>query len=866
MLFTRRHIMPRVNFPDSANYHRKAGLSSRLFVILLLTPSLGLVVSPRVHGQQQRNGMSAVTARKATLQELYAMFFIYAAHVESRSNADKRAGLDRTDYRLHLQRASGLTDDEYAIVLSAAHNYAAVDADVKAQIGEEIGEVAANEKQINALFQQRDSALHEEITNLRQLLGSERAEAFEAYLRNDYIKQGAYPQPAKMQVSSPQSPSSSSSFTTPLSSTQLNSKAAIRNMAASGAPVTNNTTTDAVTVTGSQECQTYYTAEYDGYFTVCADSQLSYVGSGQVEPYAAMYATWINVAFDYLEIQGEFYVNGVFENNLGCYSYYPTGNSCEHSPSVLLNSGNGALYQWYGVTTMGAYDVSCSDPDDCYETVGSMRSDPAEVQIFFPDIASVTPSTLSGGESGTIIIDGEGLISPFLNTPIVTVTDQAQVFRTFSVQAFDYATGTITVSYSVASSAPAGTQTITVNNGFGTDTAEITINASPPAAAILDGLYAGNQCQGTSIANPTGGDNNQNIVVGQLVQFTACVPSSIASAVESSSWSVNDGSFGDHATAGFNPVLSSTNSSAPYQPVVETTTCNSGLSYCDYGTSPNAAGLYFVTQGSYTFTFTYTLSNGATSVPASVTYVVGGPVANGYAISTPPQGWQTVCEGSYLLCANTAETEVIEPRLGTDYLDFGGSQFSNNATAPTGNAGAYQFIQILSPRLDIFLDSNGQATCPGSAGLDNTYPFPSTDGFATDEPGIPLASSCAGGDDPSQGEVSDAFGATMYLLWDPSLNASGVSTPGCAATETINDQGLPGTPKLSTCTGSIPTPLASITWGYCGGAINTLMTQSNGTTWILQCNVNVDNPLVPVYSDAESISTGPAWTYVHVDN
>lgn len=105
----------------------------------------------------------------------------------------------------------------------------------------------------------------------------------------------------------------------------------------------------------------------------------------------------------------------------------------------------------------------------------------------------------------------------------------------------------------------------------------------------------------------------------------------------------------------------------------------------------------------------------------------------------------------------------------------------------------------------------------------------------------------------------------MYLLWDPSLNASGQSTPGCAATETVKENGLPATPVPSTCTGSIPAPLASITWGYCGGAINTLQTQTNGSTWILHCNPNVDNPLVPTYQDAQSIATAPSWTTVHID-
>jgi hypothetical protein len=122
-----------------------------------------------------------------------------------------------------------------------------------------------------------------------------------------------------------------------------------------------------------------------------------------------------------------------------------------------------------------------------------------------------------------------------------------------------------------------------------------------------------------------------------------------------------------------------------------------------------------------------------------------------------------------------------------------------------------------------------------------------------------------GNADSQQGEISDSFSATMYLLWDPQLNASGQSTPDCAATTPETTQGLAGTPVPSTCTGSIPAPLGAITWGFCGGAINVLQTQSDGSTWTLNCKPNVDMPATPTYQDAHSISTAPSWTGVKHD-
>jgi hypothetical protein len=270
---------------------------------------------------------------------------------------------------------------------------------------------------------------------------------------------------------------------------------------------------------------------------------------------------------------------------------------------------------------------------------------------------------------------------------------------------------------------------------------------------ILDGLYASNQCQGTPISNPAGGgDNNQNVVVGQLIQFTACIPQAGVS-IASSSWSVNDGQFTDKATAGFNPVLSATNTSAPYQPVIATTTCNPNQSYCDYGvgttsTGFSASGFYFVTQGTYTFTFTYQLNNGTPSVSASVTYVVTGPTAIGDASGTYGPGQQLVCQDSYLLCTTSGETEQLENRFGNGYyLDFSGISFSNHSSAPSGSSGAYQFIQVLAPRLVRYLDSAGvRQPCQTPSGqLDVTYPYATYsrgDELAVDAPGVPLMYDC----------------------------------------------------------------------------------------------------------------------------
>jgi hypothetical protein len=466
-----------------------------LFLFISAISAVGTAQESQPVSSLQASNLAAGTkttqSRNATLQELYGMFFIYAAHVETRADADEKLGNDRSFYRQHLQIASGLTTDEYAQVLASAQRFAAVDADVKAQIAASI-EAGTSSGQIDSLFEQRDSSLNTEIANVRQLLGQDQADIFEAYLQNEYIQQGSSPAPSRTQVSSPTSPSFSSSFTAPPSSLQISAQAAISTEA----------TAETVTAIGTQECKTGYTMYNNGSYNICADSQLSYVGSGQVEPYASMYATWTNLgALGYLEIQGYFYVNGVFNTNLGCYAYYPSATACQHSPNVTLNSGNGALYQWYGKTSIGAYDVQCVVPSSCYETQDSELSDPAEVQIYYPDINYISPNSVTPGDTGkTLTIDGEGLISPFLNTPTVSVTNQGSVFSSFYVQSFNYAAGTITIGYSVLSSANAGTQTVTVNNGFGTGAVNITINA--PAPVITGISVSGSSASNTLHAGP----------------------------------------------------------------------------------------------------------------------------------------------------------------------------------------------------------------------------------------------------------------------------------------------------------------------------------------------------------------------------
>jgi hypothetical protein len=104
---------------------------------------------------------------------------------------------------------------------------------------------------------------------------------------------------------------------------------------------------------------------------------------------------------------------------------------------------------------------------------------------------------------------------------------------------------------------------------------------------------------------------------------------------------------------------------------------------------------------------------------------------------------------------------------------------------------------------------------------------------------------------PNLGEGAISFGATMYLMWDPAKPGPGQTT--CAAASNVNQN-----PQPSTCTGSIPISVASMTWGFNADAINPLTPQANNPTWIL-AGCSLPSPATPT---SQKTSAYPTWTSV----
>src|SRR5581483_8116562 len=163
------------------------------------------------------------------------------------------------------------------------------------------------------------------------------------------------------------------------------------------------------------------------------------------------------------------------------------------------------------------------------------------------------------------------------------------------------------------------------------------------------------------------------------------------------------------------------------------------------------------------------------AVSASATFNVSGPTGtNGFmstttssvAVSGPP----VVGFGVY----GTTGSPIIA-----------GIDFFMGAMSPAGNVGTFQWVQLINTDQILQVVGTGTQTRrpntrtpsgqdpEGTPELDNFYPYPILANLNTrDSPAVGLV---------SEGEKQRTFSATMYLMWDPTLNLDGTA---CTAAST----------------------------------------------------------------------------------
>jgi hypothetical protein len=293
-------------------------------------------------------------------------------------------------------------------------------------------------------------------------------------------------------------------------------------------------------------------------------------------------------------------------------------------------------------------------------------------------------------------------------------------------------------------------------------------------------------------------------------------------------------------------------------------------SYCDF------PAFYWVDQAPAAsprqFTFSYTLSNGK-SASAVASFVVNGPAAPNIVANI----------GSMqALPVDPSELNAPGLRLNGPRLPNGqtvGVIFTTQADVVNGNAGTHSWVQLIQSDhvqvLNPAAAGNGKGgvqTCLNfqGPGVDNNYPYPTFTNTtpydtAVDSPDVPLIATYA--------EEQRLFSATMYLMWDPTLPGPGQAACSAASDPITNAAGA-HTPVRSTCTGSIPIPLASVAWTAAGDAINTLQTQppppgtafATGTTFTNACGPGTaQQPCAVVVPNTPPAQSFPVWNVLYAN-
>jgi hypothetical protein len=460
-----------------------------------------------------------------------------------------------------------------------------------------------------------------------------------------------------------------------------------------------------------------------------------------------------------------------------------------------------------------------------------------------PSITSINPPAWTAGTTIPITITGTG----FGTSPTLTITGPGVTFQPGTL-----GDTLIQATVTIDASSPGGPATIQVqSNGYlgtgfapaysgqsstATGTATITPYV-PPVPVIVYGTNS-SACSGANLDG-----TQQAKIAGQLIQLYGCATLPPPLYQTSQSWVV----------AG--PVVGGYNASAA-----------TGTSFTVPNFSTTATQFYWFYPGSYSVQYSYCVSNGVCTTPASasVTFNISGP-ANLRVVVCPNGGAVANCP----MNNENVQLDTV-PKLEAGFFGNGivSIAFSETETAPAGSGAnnSVQWVQVLTSDAFQFLTTNqqycgGGPVCTavpngwtGSPQLDNTYPyvvFPGAPTTTNDTPSYPLGLAV------SEAEGERSFGAIMYLLWDPALPT------GCTPANTISNNGVI-TSTASTCTQSIPIPLGSVTWNTKGCAINTLATATgdNGSTWHLACGTPSQNsPENPVFvASVANVTSYPTWT------
>jgi hypothetical protein len=517
-----------------------------------------------------------------------------------------------------------------------------------------------------------------------------------------------------------------------------------------------------------------------------------------------------------------------YTDGYGNTSTYPdTGDQFYPSPSGIesISEGSGDLYYIAGQTAGTAtvsytfiYDYQTWDGTECLDDYGQTQESWQD-QFYdpTPNITGIT-SPWQAGTSNSVTISGSGFGT---NQPCVKINDPSGNIPASCFYPPSYSDTSISLTVSVPAATPLENVTVTVTStGYGgqgfttsqgnsgiSNAIQATINAiQAPTPQII---YKGSNIVGSPATN-------QRVTIGQQISLSSSVNVPPGTFISTQSWTIQGTYVGGYSA--------STSSGAVIVPVLTNPTA---LFYWTYAGSNN--------QINNQVTYNYCLNNNSCT-SGTATFEVHGP--NITLVSAP---------------VNPVE---ITPNLilqAGDPASYNyGIRFTVQGTAPlqAGPYNNYEWVQL--PSQTQFVISCAAITqgtaCTGIGtyscvpkqalpALDTVYPYVAGE-TANDSP----ATETLG----SEGEYfqSISFQFKMYLLWDPALNADG--TTNCSPASSSNGQ-----TNASTCTGSIPVPIGSFSWGASGAASN-----GDGRGWVLS------NPNPSAANNGPSFNTDssfPQW-------
>jgi hypothetical protein len=251
-------------------------------------------------------------------------------------------------------------------------------------------------------------------------------------------------------------------------------------------------------------------------------------------------------------------------------------------------------------------------------------------------------------------------------------------------------------------------------------------------------------------------------------------------------------------------------------------------------------------------TFQYCVSNGQCSPTSNASFTVAAPTNVTVATSVSIVG---------IVNPPTTYTPLPDAPLLEDGAGLGpGMQFTATSTFPQNSQGQYQWVQLINSDFQQYMQKAGPGPLTnainGNPELDTTYPY-GTQPYCTPESTVSTTFvPCDTAEDSpltplivQQGEYSRSFNATMYLEWVP------VADGACTAHNSSNNP----------CT--IPAPLGSITWGWGGDAIDTLVQEVDSNKvpyqqWVVntsQVNNTCPSPNCAVPQPFQAGGSLPTW-------